>query len=206
VIVYVESNFILELAFRQEDHLSCESLLQLAESGAIQLVLPAFCVGEPYGTLIRRARQRRDVHRKLKAELKELARSAPYAHAASNLDGLTGLLIEAGDDELNSLNNTLTRLLNTAQLIPIDRVVLQGALSAQNILGLSPQDAIVYASVRSSVIAATEAQCFLNKNSKDFLIPQIEEEFSAHNCKLLARFSDGLSYVDNEIATPPGKH
>lgn len=206
MIVYVESNFILELAFCQEDHLSCQTLLQLAESGAIQLVLPAYCVGEPYERLIRRDRQRREVHRKLKAELTELARSAPYAHAASNLDGLTGLLVEAGDDELGSLNDTLTRLLNTAKLIPIDRVVLQGALTAQKTLGLSPQDSIVYASVRSSVIGATEAQCFLNKNSKDFLIPQIEEEFSAHNCKLLARFSDGLSYVNNDLATLPGKH
>jgi predicted nucleic acid-binding protein len=206
VIAYVESNFILELAFRQEDHLSCQALLQLAESGTIQLALPAYCVGEPYERLIRRDRQRRNVHRKLKEELKELARSAPYAHAAANLDGLTGLLVEAGDDELNSLNNTLTRLLNTAKLIPIDCVVLQGALTAQKTLGMSPQDSIVYASVRSSVIAATENQCFLNKNSKDFLIPQIEEEFSAHNCKLLARFSDGLSYVNSDLATPPGKH
>lgn len=185
--------------------MSCESLLQLAESGTIQLIVPAFCVGEPYERLIRRDRQRRDVHRKLKDELRELARSAPYALAASNLDTLTGLLVEAGDDELNSLNNTLTRLLNTANLIPIDRIVLQGALTAQKTLGLSPQDSIVYASVRSSVIEATEAQCFLNKNSKDFLIPQIEEEFSAHNCKLLARFSDGLSYVNIDLATPPGK-
>jgi hypothetical protein len=116
-------------------------------------------------------------------------------------------LVEAGDDdELDSLNNTLTRLLNISTLIPIDGIVLQGALTAQETLGLSPQDSIVYASVRSSVIAATEAQCFLNKNSKDFLIPQIEEEFSAHNCKLLARFSDGLSYIRNDLATPPGKH
>lgn len=100
MITYVESNFILELAFRQEDHSSCESLLQLAEAGLIRLVLPAYCVGEPYERLVRRDRQRRDVHRKLKDELRELARSAPYALAASNLDGLTGLLVEAGDDEL----------------------------------------------------------------------------------------------------------
>lgn len=206
MIAYVESNFILELAFRQEDYPACQALLQLADSGQIQVVVPAYCVGEPYERLIRRDRQRREVHRKLKVELKELARSAPYAHAASNLDGLTGLLVEAGDDELNSLNETLTRLLNTARLIPIDGVVLQGALTAQKTLGLSPQDSIVYASVRSSVIAATEAQCFLNKNSKDFLIPQIEEEFSAHNCKLLARFSDGLSYIQNHLATLPGNH
>lgn len=68
MITYVESNFVLELAFRQEGHLGCESLLQLAESGAVRLVLPAFCVGEPYERLVRRNRQRRDVHRKLTDE------------------------------------------------------------------------------------------------------------------------------------------
>lgn len=176
MITYVESNFILELAFRQEDHLRCESILQLAESGTIELVLPAYCVGEPYERLVRRDRQLKDVYRRLKDELRELARSAPYAHAPANLDGLTGLLVEAGNDELHSLNNTLTRLLNTARLIPIDGIILQGALTAQHALGLTPQDSIAYASVRSSVIVAKQAQCFLNKNSKDFLIPQIEEE------------------------------
>lgn len=203
MITYVESNFILELAFRQEDQASCESILQLAESHAIELVLPAYCVGEPYERLVRRDRQRKDVYRRLKDELRELARSAPYAHAAANLDGLTGLLVEAGNDELDSLNTTLTRLLSTARLIPIDGIILQGALTAQQDLGLTPQDSIVYASVRSGVIVAKQAQCFLNKNSKDFLIPQIEEEFSANDCKLLERFSDGLAYLKRKLATPP---
>lgn len=203
MITYVESNFILELAFRQEDHQSCESLLQLAEVGSIQLVLPAFCVGEPYERQVRRDKQRRDVHRKLKEELRELARSSPYVGAASKLDDLTGLLIDAGDDELRSLNDTLGRLLATATLIPIDRPVLQTALDAQKTLGLSPQDSIVYASVRSGVINANEAQCFLNKNSRDFLIPQIEEEFSTYNCKLLTRFSHGLAYVQSNLTAKP---
>ena len=40
MIVYVESNFILELAFDQDEASSCEDVLDLAEKGAISLVLP----------------------------------------------------------------------------------------------------------------------------------------------------------------------
>jgi len=43
-------------------------------------------------------------------------------------------------------------------------------------------------------------RCFINKNAKDFLSPQIEEEFSGHDCKLLGKFSHGLGYTDSVLA------
>ncbi|HEX8213826.1 MAG TPA: hypothetical protein VF584_26905 [Longimicrobium sp.] len=46
MIVYAESNFLLELAYLQEEHESCEEILALAESGRIRLLLPAFAVVE----------------------------------------------------------------------------------------------------------------------------------------------------------------
>lgn len=199
MIAYVESNFVLELAFRQEHCESCENLLQLAEGGKIELVLPAYCIGEPYERLVRRDRQRRDVHRKLSDELRELGRSASFTDAVANLNSLTGLLIEAGEQEMSQLNGILIRLLDTATLISVDHEVLKSALRAQQNLGLSPQDSIVYASVHSKVVNANGPQCFLNKNTKDFLIPEIEEEFSAHGCKLIGKFSDGLNYVHSVL-------
>lgn len=56
MIVYVESNFVLELAFLQEEHESCEELLSLSKSGDIHLVLPTFSIGEPYETWVRRSK------------------------------------------------------------------------------------------------------------------------------------------------------
>lgn len=73
-------------------------------------------------------------------------------------------------------------------------------MEAQQTLDLSPQDSIVYASVRKNVIIEKEAQCFINKNVKDFLIPQIEDEFAAHNCKLLGKFAAGLGYISAALA------
>ncbi|WP_217429931.1 hypothetical protein [Rugamonas rubra] len=77
MIVYVESNFVLELAFMQEENAECEGILQLAEAGVVQLAMPAFSVGEPYETLVRRHRERRALANKLTDELKQLRRSAP---------------------------------------------------------------------------------------------------------------------------------
>lgn len=201
MIIYFESNFVLELAFHQEHHESCEAILQLAETKSVELILPAYCIGEPYECLVRRDKQRRDLHRKLLDELQQLSRSAPYTDAASNLRELTGLLVEAGEQEMSQLNNVLVRLLDISTLIPVDRDILGNALQAQRNLGLSPQDSIVYASVRSSVVKnSSEPQCFINKNSKDFLIPEIEEEFSKSNCKILVKFPDGLGYSRSIIS------
>ena len=58
MIVYAEANFLLELAYLQEEHESCEEILALAESGRIRLLLPAFAVVEARMSVLRQARRR----------------------------------------------------------------------------------------------------------------------------------------------------
>jgi hypothetical protein len=49
MIIYVETNFIIELAFAQEEHAECRALLDLTKAQrGIELALPTFCVGEAY--------------------------------------------------------------------------------------------------------------------------------------------------------------
>jgi hypothetical protein len=59
VIVGVETNFVLELTFRQEEETECARILAFAEQNAIQLIIPACALFEPYDTLIRRAKERK---------------------------------------------------------------------------------------------------------------------------------------------------
>lgn len=70
--VYVESNFILELALQQEQAAACEKILSICEAGKAKLVLPAFCIAEPYETLVRRAKHRGNLSRDLATELGQL--------------------------------------------------------------------------------------------------------------------------------------
>ena len=48
MIVYVESNFVFEVAFQRGDHQAAVQLLEIAEQQKIELVIPAYSIGEPY--------------------------------------------------------------------------------------------------------------------------------------------------------------
>jgi predicted nucleic acid-binding protein len=201
VIVYVETNFILELAFEQAEHGDCVRIIELAENKHIELVLPGYSIGESYEKLIRNQRDRKQLSRSLEDGLKELGRSASYTDKAKRYANLASrLLIGANDQESERLEKILQRLLNFATIIPTDRELLKEALAAQRLLSLKPQDSIVYASVRQRVMQENSAQCFINKNTKDFLLPRITEEFERHGCTLIPAFAHGVKHVDASLA------
>ena len=200
MIVYVESNFVLELAFLQEEHESCLELLSLSESGDICLVLPAFSIGEPYEAWVRRSKQRRGLHEQLITAIHELSRSRPYQGSSNEFRELTNLLRRSGEEEKRRLDDTLERILQTVEVIPIGLSTIRAAITFQKSLDLSPQDSIVYASILDHLTTASEElRCFITKNSKDFANPDIENELTAHHCQFLTKFADGLGYIRSQL-------
>ena len=47
-VVSIETNFVLERAFEQEQSESCSRILELASHSRISLVIPAFSLAEPH--------------------------------------------------------------------------------------------------------------------------------------------------------------
>ncbi len=125
MIVYVESNFLLEMAYLQEQHASCEELLSLAEFGKITLILPAFAVVEARLSLQERTHRRRKFHDDLRREIRELSRSKPYEEISASAASLTPALIESGENEQSALNLTLGRFLAKCKVIPIQGTTVQ---------------------------------------------------------------------------------
>jgi predicted nucleic acid-binding protein len=197
MIVYVESNFVLELAYLQEEHESCEEALRLAQEEKIKLVLPAYSVGEPYDSWVRRSKKRIELYRSLSQELNELSRSRPYVEMRGKFQEITESLVESGEAEKERLDNAVSEILETAVVIPIKREVIKEAVSLQKTRNLSPQDSIVYASILShlSDTSQEEPKCFITKNSRDFANPDIHADLEFYNCRLLTRFSAGLGYA-----------
>lgn len=199
--IYVESNFVLELALLQEQHVSCEDILRLCEVGKAQLIIPAYSLVEPYETLMRRHRQRKRMKAELDDELRQLARTTTYAHRLDGFQNLTALLIDSADEEAKRLEETRSHLLKTAEIIPLTRTILEAAPRYQVDHDLSPQDALVYAAVLSHLKQSSVPQsCFLNKNSKDFDDPDLVEELNTYNCRLLPRFDIGYQFILSRIS------
>ena len=200
MIVYVESNFVLELAFLQEEHKSCEELLSLSESGDIHLVLPAFSIGEPYETWVRRSKQRQGLREQLSTTIGELSRSRRYQESSQEFQDLTNLLLSSVEQEKFRLDEILEKILQTVNVIHINLSIIREAIIFQKNLDLKPQDSIVYASIIEHLDTASgEHSCFITRDKDFFANSDIENELKNYNCKLLTKFTDGLGYIRNQL-------
>lgn len=97
--VYVETNYVLKLAFQQEQFESCEQILQLCEAGRAQVVIPAYSLAEPHEKLIRQANNRKELQRKLRDELQQLSRTASYINRISSIEDIANLLVQSNQEE-----------------------------------------------------------------------------------------------------------
>ena len=75
MIVLAESNLVLELALQQEQSSEVESIVALAEAKQIELVIPACAFTEPYQTLIRRLRERKQLIENIQRSFKQVGRA-----------------------------------------------------------------------------------------------------------------------------------
>lgn len=97
--IYVETNFVLELAFEQEQYSGCEAILQLSEAGKITLIIPAYSLAEPHEKLIRQARNRRKSQQLLDVELHQLSRTTPYQERIQSIQDITNLIVQSIEEE-----------------------------------------------------------------------------------------------------------
>lgn len=206
MILLVETNFVLELAYGQEEHASCRALLDLAGGNdALSLALPAYCVGEAYERQIRRQREREALQRRLAAELGELSRSQTHAGRLEEVGEVTALLAESAEEERRRLEWILGELYESATLIPLDESVAREAHRQQRRRGLGPQDALVYASIlaylrrsRGEELPAGSESCFVTRDN-DFADEDVRSDLEELGCRLLFRFPDAMGYVRSRL-------
>ncbi|MCY3941148.1 MAG: PIN domain-containing protein [Gammaproteobacteria bacterium] len=197
--VYIESNFVLELAFLQEQSSSCEEILRLAEGEHIELVVPAYALIEPYETLVRRKKGRQHIDRELSKELQQIARNEEFKNQLEGFRDITALLLRAVDEDEKRLKSVRSRLLRFARVIPMETSVLTSAENYEDEHELSPQDAHIYSAVLDHLRQTEDrASCFLNKNRKDFDDPNLVDELTSYGCKLLPSFDRGREYILSE--------
>jgi hypothetical protein len=126
-----------------------------------------------------------------------LGRTAAYAATVTDVgDRLLGLLVQSNREEQQRFDVYRDRLLKAAEIVPLTVGILSTASGHELNYELTPQDAIVLASVLEHLIQRPAGQsCFLNKNTKDFDDPDIVAELAKSNCKMIPRFDDGYRFL-----------
>jgi predicted nucleic acid-binding protein len=203
MIVTVESNFVLEIALRQDEVAECERLIALAQAGSIRLAIPACSLFEPFETMVRRRKQREAIFQKLRDELRELARTEAYAHLGETSKTVTRALAESAEIQAKALDDTIYSLSGIATVIPLTAEVMRRAVNFPMAFSLSPQDSVVFASTDQYLKdQGPDQKVFATKNSRDFLSDEVEDWFSRYNCKVLATFAATRQYVEHALANP----
>jgi predicted nucleic acid-binding protein len=205
VNVFVETNFVIEVALEQQEASSCETLLELAEQGTIHLLLPAYCFIEPHETLTRRHLEREALRSRVSNELTQLARSTPLAERVAASQEVVKLLIDSAEYETKRIEQVKQRVWTVGAVLPLDLGVLRSAADCQSKFDLSPQDAVVYASIRSRLERDHDfPSCFVSRNPADFDDPDLRQDLTAFNCKYLSSFATALQYINHTLGELPG--
>ncbi|MBJ7901313.1 MAG: PIN domain-containing protein [Cyanobacteria bacterium RI_101] len=198
--IYVETNFVLELTFEQEQCSSCEQILQLCEAGKVKLIVPAYSLAEPHEKLSRQARSRRQLQQSLDAELRQLLRTASYANRIKSIQNIASLMIQSNEEERHRFSQCRDRLLNVGEIVALNADILAEAAFYETAYDLTPQDALVYTSVIAHLRQDLPKQaCFLNRNSKDFDSPDIIDELRQLSCRMIPRFDRGYSFIQSQL-------
>lgn len=200
--IYVETNFVLELVYRQEQHTSCEAILALVESGKANLVIPAISLFEVLATLEKRHKDRVHLYKNpnavlqpLMQELTQLDRSATYAGIVKAFKDLLKAFVQSIEDEKASLEKHLPRLQQIANIVPLTSQILANTLHYKVEYGLEPADAAVYATILSHLASQADVEsCYLSRD-RHFDYPDIVFTLKQYNCERIPSFKDGYQYV-----------
>ena len=201
-IVYVETNFILEMGYRQAENKFCERIAELAENGLIALVIPSFSIGESYETSRRREKERDSFVNDLQTRQAQLSYSSEISRLENHIKTVTDILRGSVVIDFNRLNMVLARLANVAEFISLDPSSLILAQEYQTTLRMEPQDSLVLSSVVSHLSKINPDECcFLTKNVKDFGQPRVRNELRERGCRIIYSFEQGLNYISATLGS-----
>jgi predicted nucleic acid-binding protein len=150
--------------------------------------------------MLRRAKDRDRLQTQLIQELSQIGRSQTYEEQVRGTGELVALLGKVGEESKARLESTLSRVLAAGELVHINAQLYADSLRLQSERSLGPQDAIIYASVLRHLRTAPHGpKCFLNKNAKDFLVPDVESDLAGYDCRVIPSFTNGLGFIQARL-------
>jgi predicted nucleic acid-binding protein len=199
--VYVETNFLIELVCLQEQHPSCEQILDWCEAGSISLAMPAFCLPEAHFTLVGKLKRRERFLRYFQEQRTEMVRSFHFKDQTDLLGAIDGFLTASFDHENKEFDKIWSRLMAIAELIPLNADTLRTGAALIATAHLQLPDALIVSSVITHLDAFPLSEsCFLNRD-RDFRKPYITQELTRRGCKLLFNFEDGADYLRSSLVS-----
>lgn len=189
--VYVESNFVLEIALGQEQVSAAEAILDHAERHEVVLAVPWFALAEPFANVMKRSQDRNTLVNLMNRQLGDLRRSQVLEEVVRDMEVALDRLAPINREITNNLIQTTERILDIATVLSINSAIFRQAVAYRSRFGLRPQDALVYASVVGDLKSkGSSAPHYFVTRDLDFQKQDIVDELRAIDCELLFSFPE----------------
>ncbi|WP_129647325.1 hypothetical protein [Peristeroidobacter agariperforans] len=205
MMIFVETNFVIELAALQEEAEEAEEaelIVISAEKQELKLFIPAFSLTEPFETYARWRKQRNQTRNDFDRQLKQLARSQDYADLVQASQTISDVFSASAVAQTSRLRATLSRLIQCSTILPLNESVITRSIAAQDEFGLEPQDAVVFASVESGLEThqAEGSRIFITKDRSAFATEQVMEHFRNLQCDVIPAIGPAIGVVKRQPA------
>ena len=126
----------------------------------------------------------------------------PFRGLVEQSRDVLAALITGGEESRARLESAIETFAAEATIIPLSSDILIAARWHELAYSLTPQDAVVLASVRSHAETHGGHKVFVSQDAKGFAHPTVYDELAAVDCKVLVNFTDALAYVRKTLREP----
>lgn len=189
--LYIETNFLLEIALLQREHVECEAILDHCGDGKndTTIAIPASAVFEAQAALRNKRRHVTDFDRSYDVHISgQLSRVSGIAGVRSRYDDLFAQITASLNGAEARFEATTRRLVDVGAILPTDSQALEGAHGTST--GLAYEDALVYATIVRDPAYGCGPSYFVTTDG-DFMA--MKAEMAAAQCTLMPRFSVALA-------------
>lgn len=194
----LETNFLLELVYGQEQATACEAILQAAEQGKLTIHLPSFCLAEQLYQFLGESNKRSEVQSSVQRALIQAARETANKGDLLRLERELSTVLEVRSQEQQArLLELSQRVAQVIEPIELGPAVWQRVTQLADGGALTLPDCVVCASVleRARELGPDKQKLFVTRDKKGFHQPAVRQMFQDVNCQVILNFEHAIAQL-----------
>ena len=195
--VYIDSNFVLELALKQQQAAAANQIMYWGDSGKISIVCPALVLTEPLSKMNYQRVERGRLALSLKQYSLQLARSGEHFTAVDKIEEVLHYFDALDGKESDETQRICRRLIERSRVLPLDVETMDLAHGIVRNYGTELTDALVLAAIFADLGRLRQAgrlsQSFFI--SRDTGFQKAKNELKEDLCTFIASFDNAAKAI-----------
>lgn len=203
VNVYVETNYLLNIARKQEESIYSSKILRAAKNKKITLKLPVYCIAESYSALQKRHESfkslRNEAENVLNDLVRSLNRSKLHKSAYEIYKNLPVAIQGIIQNEITQLDKAIINILKSAEVLICSRKVHYRGIIFRTALKIPHE---MDAAIIASIVEDIKTDKFTNKvfitTDKNLLTVELRKLLQQQKCIHFSSFKKAYKFIENK--------